>query len=200
METLVIDTRQQKGKHTAKHSLFLGAGLNIVEKKLYAGDYMLIGTNLSIDTKEHLQELNKDVRSSDHSRFKREVVRAQEAGIKLVILTETEHVASLDELGKWREPNSEYCRRGGSPRLEAWCKKNKKPMPKGKPRRIYGSQLAKSCRTMEKKYGCEFLFCSPKFAGELILDMLMTTPADEKMTFEFITQPVPRGEKPRGKK
>lgn len=187
---LIIDTRQQKGKHIIKHSFFLGAGLEVEEHALYAGDYMLVGTPLSIDTKANIQELNGDIYGSDHERFRAELIRAKEAGIKLIILTETEHVASLDELGKWREPNSEYCRRGGKPSLEAWCKKNKKRMPKGTPRRIYGSQLAKSCRTMQEKYGCEFYFVSPLRSGELILDMLMTEPADDSMTYEFITRPI----------
>lgn len=195
MEQLVIDTRQQKNKHAVKHSFFYGAGLEVIEHSLYAGDYMLVGTGVSIDTKRNIQELSQDIMGKDHDRFRAELIRAQEAGIKLIILTETNHVASLDELSKWREPNNEWCRRGGKPRLEAYLKKNKKALPKNMARRIYGSVLAKSCRTMEKKYGCEFYFVTPNQAGEWVLDALLTSPPNDKMTYEYITQPVTK-EKP----
>ena len=178
---LIIDTRQHEGKHDAKHDYFATVPEigEIIERKLDVGDYMLEGADMcagrtSVDTKANIQELHQDIQGSDHVRFREELKRAQEQGVRLVILTETEHVASLDELGKWREPNSEYCRRGGKPRAEQWARKTHKPLPKGTPRRIYGSTLAKACRTMEERYGCEFYFCTPDVAGEFVMACLFT--------------------------
>lgn len=188
METLIIDTRQKKGKHNLKHSFFEGLeDVEIVEHALKVGDYMLVGCPLCLDTKANIQELKQDIQSKDHERFVKELQKAKDAGIKLIILTETEHVSSLEELAKWREPNNEYYRRGGR-RCSKTYKDNGKKSPKGRPRRIYGKPLAKACETMQEKYGCEFYFCTPKVAGSFIIDALMSEPADEKMTFDYITK------------
>ena len=189
METLIIDTRQKKGKHQLKHDFFKSLDdIEIIEHALNVGDYMMVGCPYSFDTKANIQELAQDIQGKDHDRFRRELIRAQEAGIKLVILVETKHVSTLDELAKWREPNDEYYRRGGRKCPNAY-KSNCKRKPKGTPRRIYGKPLAKACETMEKKYGCEFVFCEPEKSGCLIIDVLMTDPFDPAFTFERITAP-----------
>jgi hypothetical protein len=181
MKTIYYDSLQKAGKHTNKHEYLQTLdGYELVQKRLLVGDYMLSAGRISVDTKANLQELWTNVKTADHRRFKAECIKAQELEIQLYVLTETTFATNLDDLKKWREPNSEYCSRGGSPRLEYLAKKNHKPLPKGKPRRAYGSTLAKSCRTMEEKYGVRFLFCDPNKTGERIIEILETpTTAEE---------------------
>lgn len=188
MEKLIIDTRQKKNKHLLKHEFFQSIKeLEVFEHSLLVGDYMLVGTPLSIDTKQNISELNKNIKGKDHLRFRNECIKAKEAGIKLVVLVESDEVSSLEELKSWREPSREYCKRGGSPRAELMARKSKKPLAKGVPRRIYGSTLAKACQTMTDKYGVEFYFCPPELSGEWIIDALLTTPPNPSMTYEYIT-------------
>lgn len=40
------------------------------------------------------------------------------------------------------------------------------------PNCIMGEQLAKACLTMEKKYGCTFLFCKPEESAMKIVELL----------------------------
>ena len=186
MQTLIIDTGQKKGKHAKKHEYLTSLqDYEVIEKALKVGDYMVLGKNTSIDTKRNIQELAQDA-WKDHSRFKRELVRAKELGVKLIILTETKHVKDLDELSRWREPNDEFCRRGGRIKNRVSYKSGNKQSRNAGPRRIYGSTLAKACNTMEEKYGCEFRFCKPSEAGETILNMFRVS-EPSNLTLDEIT-------------
>lgn len=51
------------------------------------GDYMLEGSNISIDTKQDVQEVAGNI-GRDHARFVRECDRARAEGYRLVILVE----------------------------------------------------------------------------------------------------------------
>lgn len=176
MRTLICDTRQHVGKHDAKETYFKKLkDYEILEQKLEVGDYMIMDGHISVDTKAHIQELAQDM-WRDHKRFHNEILKAQELGIKLYILVETHHVMNLDELAKWREPNDEYCKRGGKLKNRVSYRVKTKD---GKwknvcncPQRIYGKRLAAQCRTMEERYGCEFLFCNPTYAGKKVIQLL----------------------------
>jgi hypothetical protein len=176
MQTLICDTRQKKGKHTAKMAYFNSLeNYMTLEQKLEVGDYMIMGGHTSVDTKQHIQELAQDM-WRDHKRFHNEIVKAQEMGIKLYILVETHHVINLDDLEKWCEPNDEYCKRGGKLKnrvsYRVKTKDGKYKNVCNSPKRIYGKALAQQCRTMEERYGCEFLFCAPSYAGRKVIQLL----------------------------
>lgn len=171
MDVLICDTRQHVGKHDAKEAYFKKLkNYTILEQKLEVGDYMIMGGHISVDTKAHIQELAQDM-WRDHERFHNEIVRAQEMGIKLYILVETYHVLNLDELAKWREPNDEFCRRGGKLKNRVSYRRDGKNKC-ATPQRIYGKRLAQQCHTMEERYGCEFLFCNPTYAGKKVMQLL----------------------------
>jgi ERCC4-type nuclease len=91
---LLEDSRQQEGKHKNIHLYCKRHGIEIVRKCLKVGDYMLSedGENpcgdVIVDTKQDLMELCKDVMSNDHRRFRRQCEKAQEMGLKLIILVE----------------------------------------------------------------------------------------------------------------
>jgi len=166
---LLEDTRQQAGKHDLKHEWFEKHGIEIRRCRLYAGDYTLpTNQSVCIDTKKDIGELIQDVQT-DHVRFRDELLRSKEAGIKLYILVENEGryvdyrktiwnatVRCIDDLNAWKNPR-------------LYIKKNGKPVyPKAMP----GTQLAKICHTMEERYGCKFLFCKPDESAKLIIDLL----------------------------
>lgn len=166
---LLEDTRQQAGKHDLKHDWFEKHGIEIRRTKLWIGDYTLpANQSICIDSKMAISELIQDVQT-DHIRFRAELVRAKEAGIKLYIVVENEGryvdyrktvwnatVRCIDDLNNWHNPR-------------LYIKKNGKLVyPKAMP----GTQLAKICHTMEERYGCKFLFCKPDESAKLIIDLL----------------------------
>ena len=166
---ILEDTRNQVGKHDLKTAYFEKQGIKVERTKLYVGDYTLpTNQSVCIDTKKDIQELIGDLQS-DHIRFRNELIRAKEAGIKLYIVIENEGryvdyrktvwnatVRCIDDLNNWHNPR-------------LYSKKNGKPVyPKAMP----GTQLAKICHTMEERYGCKFLFCKPDESAKLIIDLL----------------------------
>lgn len=114
--------------------------------------------------------------------FHRGLKRAQNSQIQLFILVEnTDGINTIEDLSGWHNP-----------RLDIWTNSNemigfwKNGRPRYKRIRKYqnaatGEWLAKSCLTMEEKYGVKFLFCRPEEAGPKILEILGVS-IDEKTT------------------
>lgn len=166
---LLEDTRQQAGKHDIKHKWFEEHGIEIRRCCLYVGDYTLpANQSICIDTKNSCSELIQDLQT-DHERFRAELQRAKEAGIKLYILVENDFqwisqkknifntpVRCIKDLYRWENPR-------------AFIFKNGK---QAYPNCAKGSWLAKCCTTCEEKYGCKFLFCKPDEAAEIIVKIL----------------------------
>ena len=118
--------------------------------KLYVGDYQEVGNGLLVvDRKQNLLELVSNV-CQQHERFRNELLRAEEAGIQLVILCEHGHgIRSLEDVAKWENP-----RRRSSPHA------------------MNGDRLAKILKTMTVRYGVEFQFCDKKETGQKIVEIL----------------------------
>jgi len=148
-----IDTREHQ--HAIKRILeqFDDAGVRHFSSKLYVGDYQRLDNGLLVvDRKQNLQELASNI-CQQHERFIAELVRAQEAGIKVVILCEHGGVIhDLDDVRTWKNP-----------RL------------KESPKAITGERLWKAMKTMEAKYGVEFLFCDKRITGKRIMEILGVT-------------------------
>ena len=146
------DTRQQAGKHDAKHEWWGDNGFTLVRSKLAFGDYCL-PPSAAVDTKASIVELASDV-ERDHERFRRELEGARDAGCRLFILVENDDgVRSLDDLEGWVEGNKSFNRRRAK-------------------RRIYGKRISEACRTMEERYGATFLFCPPEESAEIVTSIL----------------------------
>lgn len=166
---LLEDTRQQTGKHDLKNAYFKEHGVEIRRTKLYCGDYTLpTNQSICIDTKQDIGELIQDLQT-DHARFRNELLRAQEAGIKLYILVENDFqwisrtknifnnpVRKIEDLFGWRNPRA-FIFKGGKQAYPNCAK---------------GSWIAKTCMTMENKYGCKFVFCKPDESAETIIRIL----------------------------
>ena len=81
-QILYEDTRQVLGKHDRKNEWWRSHGVEVVRRKLDFGDYMVDGSNVSVDTKRNISEVAMDC-GRDHDRFAREMDRAREAGYRL---------------------------------------------------------------------------------------------------------------------
>lgn len=108
-----------------------------------------------------------------HGFFHRGLKRAQNSGIKLFVLVENrDRVFSLEDLLLWQNPRANIWK--NSDEVIGFWKNGK---PKYKRIRKYpdaasGEWLQRACLTMNKKYGVDFLFCTPEDAGAKILELL----------------------------
>lgn len=153
---LLEDTRQQDGKHRNIHAYCKRNGIEIIRQKLDVGDYAFPGGKISVDTKEDLLELSKNIMSSDHRRLRAECQLAQELGIHLVFLVEEippYGKVDLWEVPKWK--NSNQWHRYGD------------PMTLVDPR-----ALRKAMITMVVKYGIEFQFCTRRQSPARVIKIL----------------------------
>lgn len=167
---ILEDTRQQAEKHKHKHIWFEKNGIEVRRCRLYVGDYALPNKqDICIDTKKDIQELIGDICGKHHVTFRNELIRAQEANIRLIILVENEGayigrkkdiytptITRLEDLHKWVNPRLFMVKNGV--RLY--------------PNATRGITLMKACMTMQKKYGCTFMFCKPSESAKTIIDIL----------------------------
>ena len=166
---LLEDTRQQVKKHDVKHQWFEKNGITIRRQALYVGDYTLpTNQSVCVDSKFSIQELVGDICGKQHERFRNECIRAQEAGIRLIILTENvggkvgrgeiynPTITKLEELHRWKNPRLFIFERGRQKY----------------PNATRGITLQKACMTMKAKYGVEFLFTTPMKSAEMIVKLL----------------------------
>ena len=147
---ILEDTRQQASKHETKHKWFSENGIKVERCRLYVGDYTLpTNQSVCIDTKKDLQELVQDI-CQQHDRFRNELIRAQEAGIQLVILCEHGgQIKCLEDVYFWSNPRN-----------------------KTSPKAMDGWKLFKTLNTMKDKYGVRFEFCDKRQTGKRIVEIL----------------------------
>ena len=88
---IIEDSRQQAGKHELKHKAWADHGDKLIRCALPFGDYMAVPP-VSVDTKASMQEVAQNIggSSAEHNRFRRELIKAQEAGCHLYILVEND--------------------------------------------------------------------------------------------------------------
>lgn len=138
-----------------------------------------------VDTKKDIQELVGNVCGKQHERFRDECILAQNNGIKLYVLvqnvggivknTKTVYsptVTNLEELGTWQNPRL-FEMKNSNEVIGCW--KNGKPRYKRVqryPNATKGETLMKACKTMQDKYGVEFVFCHNSEQGAKVLELL----------------------------
>lgn len=140
----IFDTRERKNDHIKTY--FDRHGIAYRVEKLDVGDYMISGGKVSVDRKQNLSELATNLMNAvDKSRFWREVRRAREQGIKLIVLCEHGgKVRSIKDVAGWK---SKY-----SP--------------------VSGRALMEEIYRVAISYGVEFLFCSKRSTGKRIVELL----------------------------
>ena len=167
-QILYEDTRQQKGKHERKNIWWNSHGVTVKRKTLDFGDYVIDGSNISVDTKRNLQEVAMDC-GKDHARFAREMDRARAAGYRLVILVEVGgNYKSIPDVEGW---TNDVCKRCGEYRAKK-CRPPRDRCKRFKRRPMTGKTLARIMRSMEKDHGCIFEFVHPMMTAKRICDLL----------------------------
>ncbi len=141
---IICDTREQKNQRILQY--FETHDIPYVERKLDTGDYMdSEKMDVTIDRKQNLGELLRNMCSSDKSRFWREIRRSKEEGIKFIILCE--HGGQYKTIRDVANYKSQYSRISGRELME----------------RMYAAHIA---------YGVEFLFCDKRSTGRRVAELL----------------------------
>jgi hypothetical protein len=159
------DSREKRNELSRIIQQFDSIGVQHFTSKLYVGDYMsLDNPRLVIDRKKDLLELCGNV-CQQHERFRAELIRAREAGIKLVILCEHgANIKSIEDVITWENPRL-Y--------IKKWVTVNGRPMQVPKyPRATRGSSLYKSLCTIRDEYGVGIEFCNKNETGRRIVEIL----------------------------
>ena len=141
---IICDTREKKNQHILEY--FEQRRIPYTVRKLDTGDYMDTGNDrLTIDRKQNLDELCGNLFSPDKSRFWREVRRAKENKIRMIVL--------IEEGGKIR------CLKD----VPNWMSKYKK---------VTGYKLYNEICRCHIAYGVEFWFCDKRATGKRIVEIL----------------------------
>ena len=195
---IAVDKAQKDGKHTLKHNQMIELGHELTFLPLPVGDYMLIDDKVqevinrrgdklkkmdligccrrSVDTKQDMNEVYGNIIGKSHSRFRDELILAQQNGIELIILIESyPEVRHLDDVKRWHHWGQ----------LQAYCRRNGIRMGKGMMERIEeyaahggqkppvsGEQLYKCMMSMSRDYGVKWAFTTPENCGKAILYLL----------------------------
>ena len=148
--TIQIDSREKPKAIKQIVSHFNKTGTKYFISKLPVGDYIsLDNAKLSIDRKQNLSELCGNV-CQQHERFVSELKRANEFGIKLIILCEHGgKIKSLESVQEWVNPRLKVSKMAMS-----------------------GERLYKVLLTLSIKYDLDFQFCKKADTGRRIIEIL----------------------------
>lgn len=162
--TIQCDTREHKSEWERIKGQFDTLGVDYIRSKLWVGDYMnLDNPRVVIDRKKDLQELIGNI-TQQHDRFIKELIRAQEKGIKIIILCEQDGIDELLDVYFWHNPRLD---------IADWGIKDGKPCKVRKyPRATTGQSLYRSMLTMKKRYNVSFEFCNKDDTGSRIVEIL----------------------------
>lgn len=148
-----IDTREKPKAIQQILKDFRRNNVKFFSSKLYVGDYANPNKpGIVVDRKQNLSEICANVGSStkEHERFRAELLRAKDIGVKVVVLIEHgKGYQRLDDVKFWENPR---------------LKKN--------PKATTGQTLYKILKTMSEKYGMEVMFCEKSETGRKIREIL----------------------------
>lgn len=151
---ILVDTREKPRAIRNILEYFRSNGIRYKMKKLDYGDYMIDGhPEIAVDRKQTIEELAKNIGTADCKRFKRELIRSQEAGATLVILVEqntykdrgdTIKVEDISDLLRW---SSKYSQ-------------------------VPGERVFRILAGWVAKYRFKVVFCSKRSTGRKIVEIL----------------------------
>ena len=147
---ILIDSREKSKAIKSIVTEFDSRGIKHYSSKLFVGDYMsLDNPKVIIDRKQNLTELTSNV-CQDHERFRRELQRAKDAGIQLIILVEHgKGINCLEDIIFWENPRQTV-----------------------ETKAMKGETLYKVLQTQQRKYGVKFEFCDKADTGKRIIETL----------------------------
>lgn len=160
-----IDSREHKSELERIKKQFDKLNIQYFVSKLYVGDYMnLDNPRVVIDRKKDLLEICTNV-TQQHERFKAELIRAKEHGIKIIILCEHgDDIKELNDVYFWENPRLKPSK---------WVMKDGHPIkvPESE-KATTGESLFKCLSTISEKYGVQFEFCNKRETGRKIMELL----------------------------
>lgn len=165
MTTIQVDTREHKGEVDRIERQFDAMGVRHFRSKLWVGDYQSLDNGrLVVDRKKDLQEIISNV-TVQHDRFRRELIRAEESGIQIIVLCEHgEGIKCLDDIRDWDNPRLHITRfavvNGRACKVPSY------------PNATTGPELHKTLRTISERYNVRFEFCDPSETGARIVQLL----------------------------
>lgn len=167
---IIEDSRNKINHHDNKNQFFQENGIMVLRSKLPFGDYALMDNmSISVDTKESFLEIENNL-TKQHTRFRNEIINANNFGIGLVILIEEEmqynsldDVAAKYKIPKWKSTTYEMI--NGVKHV-----KHKKGQPMGN---FNVETIIKAMKTMQEKYAVIFAFTTKEKCGEAIIDILV---------------------------
>ena len=169
--TIICDSREQKWDHVKE---YLDSHCVLwLRSKLPVGDYARMD-NLTtvIDRKAKLGEVENNL-IQQHERFRRECQLAQDNGIHLIILVESAHCSTLDDVKHWQNPRRVRWEKLDRAHAQGKLLHKKRP---GRPP-VDGPTLHAIMQTMAEKYGIEWRFCrGGQHVGETICAILESLP------------------------
>lgn len=146
---LLVDTREKwtqegsKDRHLSGY--FVRHRIPFRVQKLDVGDYMLEGGAVSVDRKQDVNEICKNLTNpADKQRFFAEVRRARAQGIRLVVLIESNQFKTPADLRAWRSRYS----------------------------KVPGTAIIKQMERLRLAYGVQFVFCPRVSAARRIMEIL----------------------------
>ena len=143
--TVICDSREKKNAHILKY--FENHNVPYIIQKMDVADYQMENVDgLVIDRKQNLDELARNLMNrNDHARFWKEVRRAKQNNIKMIVLCEHGgQIKKISDVSLWR---SKYSGISGRAVMDE----------------IYRVHIA---------YGVEFLFCDKRSTARKILELL----------------------------
>lgn len=176
-----IDSREKERAIKKIVAEFDNQGIQHPVSKLMVGDYMNYDNpRLIIDRKQDLNEVCGNL-TQQHKRFRNEVLKCNELGIRLIVLIEHGgNINSMDSVRQWKNPRQYKYERSireywGIPRdsdFETEVSELKKHGAKINRGPLTGEELAKKMETMSEKYGIQWEFCDKKNTGKRIIELL----------------------------
>lgn len=147
---ILIDSREKQKAIQKILIEFDKQGIKHASSKLFVGDYQsLDNPRLVVDRKQNLSELVSNV-CQQHERFRNELIRANDMGIKIIFLCEHGgQIKTLEDVPKWTNPR---------------LKQSSLAMS--------GERLYRVLSAMASKYNTEFLFCDKRNTGKEIIRIL----------------------------
>lgn len=148
---IYCDTREKENGHILRYLEQNEIPYEV--RKIDCGDYMIEGQgNVRVERKRNLQELAHNLCSPDRARFYREVRRAREAGIRLIVLCEHGgEIRDLASVGTW----------------------------KPKYGKVSGKTLRDAIYALMVSYGVPVVFCGKRSTGKRIVQLLTEVGEDE---------------------
>lgn len=176
-----IDSREKAKAIQKILAEFDSQGIKYFTSKLFCGDYQsLDNARLCIDRKQSLSELCNNL-GQKHAQFKAELMRAQEMGIKMIVLCEHGgKIKSFENVAEWINPRQKTYEKkiresfGIKKELdfETEVTELKSHGAKIQKPPMSGAEISQKMITMSERYGVEWLFCTKPETGRRIIELL----------------------------